>query len=42
MGKILMICRKCLADGTEPDIDYELLRNKNIHLLGKKVNFEKK
>ena len=42
MGKILMICRKCLIEGNEPEIDYELLRSKNIYLLGKKINFEKK
>lgn len=39
MGKILTICRKCQADGTEPSIDYELLRSKHIHLLGKEVSF---
>ena len=39
MGKILTICRKCLADGTEPPIDYELLRSKHIHLLGKEQTF---
>ena len=40
MGKILTICRKCLAEGTEPPIDYELLKSKNIHLLGKPVSFD--
>ena len=39
MGKILTICRKCLADGTEPPIDYELLRSKHIHLLGKELTY---
>ena len=39
MGKILTICRKCLADGTEPGIDYELLRSKHIFLLGKELTF---
>lgn len=39
MGKILTICRKCLADGTEPPIDYELLRSKHIHLLGRELTF---
>lgn len=39
MGKILMICRKCQADGTEPSIDYELLRSKHIHLLGEELTF---
>jgi len=39
MGKILMICRQCVKDGTEPDIDYDLLRSKHIHLLGKELTF---
>lgn len=39
MGKILTICRKCLAGGTEPLIDYELLKSKHIHLLGKELTF---
>lgn len=39
MGKILTICRNCLREGTEPPIDYELLRSKHIHLLGKELTF---
>lgn len=39
MGKILTICRQCLQDGTEPPIDYELLKSKHIHLLGKELTF---
>ena len=39
IGKILMICRHCIVNGTEPPIDYELLRNANIHILGKKLTF---
>ncbi len=39
MGKILTICKKCLQDGTEPPIDYELLKSKHIYLLGKKLTF---
>ena len=39
IGKILMICRDCIANGTEPSINYELLRNANIHILGKKLTF---
>lgn len=39
MGKILTICRKCLQDGTEPDIDYALLRSKDIYLVGTKLTF---
>ena len=41
MGKILTICRKCIQDGIEPDIDYELLKSKHIHLLGKELTFNK-
>ena len=37
MGKILMIVKDCLHHGTEPDIDYDLLRNKDIHFLGKRI-----
>lgn len=37
MGKILMIVKDCLHNGTEPDIDYDLLRNKDIHFLGKRI-----
>ena len=39
MGKILMICRNCIVDGTEPPIDYELLKSKHIHLLGKELTY---
>lgn len=39
LGKILMICRECLVQGTEPPIDYALLDSKNIHLLGKRLTF---
>ena len=39
IGKILMLCRDCIAEGTEPTIDYELLRSANIHLLGQKLTF---
>lgn len=39
LGKILMICRECLVQGTEPTIDYALLDSKNIHLLGKRLTF---
>ena len=40
MGKILTICRKCLAEGTEPEINYDLLNQKHIHLLGKRLTFD--
>lgn len=39
LGKILMICRYCLVNGTEPPIDYDLLNAKNIHILGKRISF---
>ena len=39
MGKILTICRRCLKEGTTPDIDKELLNSKNIYILGEKVLF---
>lgn len=39
LGKILMICRACLANGTEPPIDYTLLNQSNIHIFGKRISF---
>ena len=39
MGKILTICRRCLVDGTEPDIDRELLNKARIYLLGEMMEF---
>lgn len=39
MGKILMICRQALKNGVAPSIDYDLLRSKNIHLFGKRLDF---
>lgn len=38
IGKILMICRECIKQGSEPEIDYTLLRSKNIYILGKQIN----
>ena len=40
MGKILKLCQLALLEGKELDIDYELLRSKNIYLLGKLLTFE--
>jgi hypothetical protein len=37
MGKILMIIKECLHNGTEPDIDYDLLRSKEIHFFGERI-----
>ena len=39
MGKILTICKWHLDYSTEPSIDYDLLRSKNIHLFGKLLTF---
>ena len=39
MGKILMMCHKALVEGVEPAIDYTLLRNAHINLLGKEITF---
>ena len=39
LGKILMICRDCLSCGMEPQIDYNLLESKDIHILGKRISF---
>lgn len=40
IGKILMICRDCIKRGIEPEIDLELLRSKNIFILGKRLTFQ--
>lgn len=40
IGKILMICRDCIRRGIEPDIDLDLLRSKNIFILGKQLTFQ--
>lgn len=39
MGKILTICRNCWKEHKTMPIDYDLLRSKNIHLLGKPLDF---
>ena len=39
IGKILMICRDSIIKGTEPVIDYDLLRNAHIHIFGKPLQF---
>lgn len=39
IGKILMICRKCLIDGSEPVIDYALLQSAHIILYGEELTF---
>jgi hypothetical protein len=39
MGKILTYIKECLHQGTEPEIDYELLNRKKIHLLGRRIEF---
>lgn len=40
IGKILMICRDCIKQGTNPYIDIDLLRSKNIFILGKQLTFQ--
>lgn len=40
MGKILTICKHCLEDGTQPPIDYDLLRSKHIYWFGKLLTFD--
>ena len=37
LGKILMLCREALKTNTEPCIDYKLLSEHNIYLLGNKL-----
>lgn len=39
IGKILMICRRCLIEGTEPTIDYTLLNSARITLFGEVLTF---
>lgn len=40
MGKILTICKSCIENGTEPPIDYDLLKSKKIHLLDSLLTFD--
>lgn len=40
IGKILMICRDCIKRGTVPYIDLNLLRSKNISILGSLLTFQ--
>jgi len=40
MGKVLKRCQLALLDGTEPEINYDLLREKKIYLFGKLLTFE--
>lgn len=39
MGKILMVCKQALEQGTEPPINYALLQEAHINLLGKELTF---
>ncbi len=39
MGKILMTCRRCLIEGTEPPIDRALLNSAHITILGNHLTF---
>lgn len=40
MGKVLTYVKDCLHMGIEPDINYKLLEEKDIYILGRKVSFE--
>ena len=40
MGKILKLCQLALVEGKELDINYDLLKSKNIYLLGELLTFE--
>lgn len=40
MGKILKICQLSLLSGTEPSIDYYLLRDRHVFMLGKLLTFQ--
>ena len=40
IGKILMLCRDCIREGVEPQIDYDLLRRSNIYILGTLYTFQ--
>ena len=40
MGKVLKRCQLALLDGTEPNINYDLLREKQIYLFGELLTFE--
>lgn len=39
MGKILMVCKQALEQGIEPPIDYVLLQEAHINLLGRELTF---
>lgn len=39
MGKILTICRRCLKEGTTPNINKDLLNKAGIYILGERVKF---
>ena len=41
LGKILMACKQALEQGIEPPIDYALLRNSQINILGTDLSFNK-
>lgn len=41
MGKILKMCQIALLDETEPPINYDLLRQKQIYLFGELLTFNK-
>ena len=40
-GKILIACKQALEQGIEPPIDFALLRNSQINILGTELSFNK-
>lgn len=41
MGKVLKMCQIALLNKVAPPIDYDLLREKKIHLFGELLTFDK-
>ena len=41
LGKILMACKQALEQGIEPPIDYALLQEAHINILGRALIFNK-
>lgn len=39
IGKILMICRQCIEEGTVPNIDYNILNEAKIYIAGNLISF---
>lgn len=39
MGKVLTICKRCLKEGMQPEIDTDRLNKAGIYILGKRIQF---